>query len=446
MVKEGKAIISILVGVSVFILLNFISYFAMRILLVKTEATNSYIQSFLAPADILPILIFTLTLFVTTGISIIIYLTISSRNRSTGLTSENISDLLKSRDLFLRLYEEGPVPYIMVDADGGILLPNKAALRLFGLPAKELVNKKFLDFIAPEFANEVDKIKEKFIRSVAMNDKELKLIKASGEERWVRLSILSLRNFETKSRSGVVTLVDVTEQKAIDRVKTEFVSLASHQLRTPLAAIKWYSEMTLGGSEKDMSPKHRKYIQKIYKSNEKMILLVNSFLSASRLELGTFNMEQGNIDVKEVTKDIIEELENKIQERNVDVSEIYSENLDIIYSDEKIIRMIIHNLTSNAVKYAKENGYVKIEIGTNGIDLSIVVEDNGMGIPAIQQGEVFKKMFRADNARIQETDGTGLGLYIVKLAVEALGGEITFTSTENEGTIFNVKIPDIKRI
>jgi len=234
---------------------------------------------------------------------------------------------------------------------------------------------------------------------------------------------------------------DVSKELAIDRAKTEFVSLASHQLRTPLSAINWYTEMLLAGDAGKLTKEQKSFLDEIYHSNQRMVSLVNSLLNVSRLELGTFMVEPEKTDIPEIVDSIIGELRPLIAKKKQAFTKKYDKTLPIMMLDKKLIRMVIQNLLTNALKYTPEKGKISLTIGKDAKKLTITVSDTGMGIPESQQSEIFKKLFRADNVREADTEGTGLGLYIVKAIVTHAGGKVWFTSVENKGTTFYVQIP-----
>lgn len=235
---------------------------------------------------------------------------------------------------------------------------------------------------------------------------------------------------------------DITKEKEVDRSKSEFVSLASHQLRTPLSAINWYAEMLLGGDAGALTEKQKDYTSEIYASSKRMAELVGALLNVSRIELGTFAIEPKPTDIRDVSDSVIKELEQKITSKNQAIVHEYSKEVPgLLNIDPNLTRMILQNLISNAVKYTPDGGRIIISLSKSNDDILIKVSDNGYGIPPAQQRRVFEKFFRADNIIPIETDGTGLGLYIVKEVVEKSGGSIRFDSEENVGTTFYVSIP-----
>lgn len=240
---------------------------------------------------------------------------------------------------------------------------------------------------------------------------------------------------------GVATLRDITKEQEIDRAKTEFVSLASHQLRTPLSAINWYAEMLLAGDAGELNDEQREYLNEVYQGNQRMVDLINSLLNVSRLELGTFAIDPEDADVIALAESVLGELAPQVKERNITLNKQFDTTIPHLYADPKLLRMVLQNLASNAVKYTPPGGTVTITVGQTSEAIGIDVADTGLGIPQVDQSKIFSKLFRATNARESDTDGTGLGLYIVRSVVEHAGGTITFQSEEGRGTTFSVRLP-----
>jgi len=238
----------------------------------------------------------------------------------------------------------------------------------------------------------------------------------------------------------VVVFRDVSKEREVDRAKTEFVSLASHQLRTPLSSVNWFAEMLLAGDAGKLTKQQNEFIQKIYDGNQRMVDLVNALLNVSRIELGTFSVEPEPTDIVEISKSVIEELTPQVKEKKLKIEEKY-EKIPKFSADPKLVRIVLQNLLSNAVKYTPEKGKVSADISLKNNNILIEIKDSGYGIPKDQQDKIFTKLFRADNVREKETEGTGLGLYIVKSIVDNSGGSISFDSAEDKGTTFHVSLP-----
>lgn len=246
---------------------------------------------------------------------------------------------------------------------------------------------------------------------------------------------------EGEAVGAIEVFRDITKEKEVDQAKTDFVSLASHQLRTPLSTINWYSEMLLAGDAGKISREQRKYIEEIYRGNQRMVALVSDLLSVSRIEVGTFTVDPEPTNILELAKQIISDLEPRIFKRKIGLAEHYDDDIPLMNIDPKLTGIVIDNLLSNAIKYTPEAGHIDFTIRKQENAVHISVKDNGYGIPAQQQDKIFGKLFRADNIRDKETDGTGLGLYITKAIVDYSGGKIWFESVENKGSVFNVSLP-----
>lgn len=229
--------------------------------------------------------------------------------------------------------------------------------------------------------------------------------------------------------------------KEIDKAKTEFVSLASHQLRTPLTSVAWFSEMLLKSEVGHLNAKQGEYVQEIFTQNRRMIDLVDDLLNSSRIDMGMLKMEPKAIDFRLVLESVLEEIDPLAAEKRVRVEKNIPGGLPIAEMDPEMARIAIQNVVSNAVKYTPEGGKVSVNLTREGSHIDLKVADTGYGIPKSQQGRIFTKMFRADNIRDKVTDGTGLGLYITKAIVKELGGKISFDSQEGKGTTFFVSFP-----
>ena len=171
-----------------------------------------------------------------------------------------------------------------------------------------------------------------------------------------------------------------------------------------------------------------------------MIDLVNALLNVSRIDMGNFAIDPKPTDFVEISESVIGELAMQIKEKDIKFTTKYG-NIPQIQADPKLARIIIQNLLSNAVKYTPTGGKVSIAISKEKENILIKISDTGYGIPVEAQSRIFTKLFRADNVRAKEVDGTGLGLYVVKSIVDQSGGKVWFESAENKGTVFYVTIP-----
>ena len=240
----------------------------------------------------------------------------------------------------------------------------------------------------------------------------------------------------------VATEENISTFREVDKAKTEFVSIASHQLRTPLSVIKWYVEMLLSGDVGAVSEKQTEYLQEIYTSSEHMVELVNSLLDVSRLELGTLKPNRESVSTIDIARDVIKEQTINLDKKKIKLSFTFDTKIPSIYADPKLVRMVMQNLLSNAIKYTPDKGNIHMDYSIYKKEsILFKISDNGYGIPRQQQGQIFTKFFRADNIRTKITEGTGLGLYIIKMIIDNYGGKVWFESKENKGTTFYMSIP-----
>jgi PAS domain S-box-containing protein len=347
---------------------------------------------------------------------------------------------ISSDQLYLQLYKNSPVPYVIIDFDGHIKSANIAAVRMLGEKQTSITGLNVFERLESEDPNHLQFLIEKYRKNVSVTDEMVQVKREGYKEAWALLSLFSFTDMDGV-QIGLLTLVDITRQKKAEDAKSEFVSLASHQLRTPIAGMKWSAELLLMDDEKALSPRQKKYIDRLLLSIRRMAVLVDDFLRVSRFELGTFQAEYQAVNLPDLFADILEELEPRVREKEVVVKTFYDQSLATIESDQNLIRMIVTNLYSNATKYTREKGTIHIGYTRKDGDIVISVADNGMGIPPKDQEQIFSKLFRASNAVRNVPDGTGLGLYILREAVNVLGGKVTFTSTENSGTTFEVTLP-----
>jgi PAS domain S-box-containing protein len=240
---------------------------------------------------------------------------------------------------------------------------------------------------------------------------------------------------------GIIVLRDVSQEREADRIKSEFISIASHQLRTPLTSMRWMFEMISGGDLGEVSPKQKEYIENIHEVLVRMDEVVSTLLKVSRLDAKRTVIRLDEVALEPLLTELINEQEPATQRKHQSLSKDIPQGFPELNTDRAILQEIIANLLSNAVKYTPENGTIKLSAVQEGGHVLVSVTDDGMGIPLDQQAQIFGKFFRAENARRNRTDGNGLGLYIVKQFTEMLGGEISFTSQEGRGTTFNVRLP-----
>lgn len=345
------------------------------------------------------------------------------------------------------------------DEKGNISFINKKAEKLLGVKSEEVMGKIFSEIIFMEYDKEMRVSSEKRPINMALATGDIHDVKTpyfyvrKNKTRFpVALTVTPII-LDNKIIGAIEIFRDVTQEKAIDKAKSEFISVASHQLKTPATAIKLLAERLLSGKMGEFTEKQKEYFDDIHSSNERMIELVNALLKVSRIELGAYTIQVQKKDPCVIVKSVLDELKYVIGKKRLHLTSICPKNLGMLLLDEHMFRIAIGNLLTNAIQYTKEGGGIKVEckivhkgkrIGKKVLEddyFVVVVSDTGYGIPLASQSKVFTKFFRADNAREKYTDGTGLGLYIVKSTLNYSGGLIWFTSKENKGSVFYVAIP-----
>lgn len=339
---------------------------------------------------------------------------------------------------------------VAVDPNDKILYVNKAFEKLINIEAKDLKDKILEEilslqdhrgnFVPPEFRPISAVLKSGKKIAVGAYDKPYYLAKDSKTK--IPLAITAAPIIlDGKTIGAIAVYRDVTKEKEVDKAKTEFVSLASHQLRTPLSSIGLSAEMLISGIAGELSKEQKKYLRTISSGIKEMTDLIEALLNVSRIEMGTLVISPEPTNLPKLTDDVLKKFAMQIKNKRLKLKKQYAENLPDVSVDQKLMRLVLDNLLSNAVKYTQPKDLIEIEIAKKSPDVLIRISDTGCGIPRHQHSEVFKKLFRSDNALKSETKGTGLGLYIVRSCVEQYGGKVWFESEEQKGAAFYVTVP-----
>lgn len=233
-----------------------------------------------------------------------------------------------------------------------------------------------------------------------------------------------------ESFGGAIIFHDITHLKEVDQMKTDFVALASHQLRTPLTSVNWYIESLLRGDAGVLGDGQKRLLEEVYTGIKRMERLVDDLLNVSRLEAGRLTIAPVSTVLVPFIADIIREVEPMAQARSCVISfEKPADESLAANVDPQLLRQVIHNLLTNAIKYSsKDTGAVTVSLATRDARCEVRVSDSGIGIPQDAQDKIFEKFYRATNAQETESEGSGLGLYLAKMIMESSGGSLAFES------------------
>jgi len=233
--------------------------------------------------------------------------------------------------------------------------------------------------------------------------------------------------------------------RELDKRKSEFLSVAAHQLRTPLSGIKWTFNMLLSSELGPITNDQKVFIMKGYESNERMIALVDDMLGADRIDSGKYHFNFVNVQILDLIDNVLYEILPSANKKNITIEFKDRSKVPQVYADPEKIRAVVQNLLDNAIKYTPKGGKITIETVIMDEYLKVGISDNGIGIPSDQRKNIFDRFFRGRNAVRVETDGSGLGLFIVKSIIEKHGGMIWFESRENQGTTFYFTVKIAKK-
>lgn len=349
----------------------------------------------------------------------------------------------QERELLLLNISEGVVA---CDDSGTVTYANRFARETVCAPGIECVGKPFQQYwaIVDEQGVPLPDAQQPLSVASAKQDPV-----AAAPQRYIRridgsllpvvVSVASIGEKPGK-RTIVMSYRDMTREAEIDRMKTDFVSIAVHQLKTPLTSLKWAVEM-LAGETKKRSKDGEDAVNMISEVTGHLNELVTSLLNITRIESGRMSVVPEPTDLGEMVQGVVKELDLRIKEKKLEVSVAVESGLPKIAVDPRLIREVYKNFLTNAVKYTPAGGKVDVAIARKGGEVVSSVKDNGYGIPKDEQKRLFDKFFRASNVQGLSEEGTGLGLYFARQIVEVSGGRIWFQSAEGKGTTFFFSLP-----
>jgi len=284
----------------------------------------------------------------------------------------------------------------------------------------------------------------------AYNRRDLKVLLTVSDELVIAIqNALSVQEVRDVNANLEQRIAEATKElrasnaqlQRLDEAKDEFISMASHQLRTPLTSIKGYISMLVEGDVGEVTPDQKHLLDEAFISSERMVRLIGDFLNVSRLQTGKFIIEKQPLDLGKVVAQEIESLDPNAAARGLKFTYKQPKSFPELNLDESKIRQVIMNFADNAIYYSKEKSTIKIELKIDKTWVEFSVKDNGIGVPDKEKEQLFNKFFRASNARKQRPDGTGVGLFLAKKVIDAHDGQIIFESKEGTGSTFGFRLP-----
>jgi len=325
---------------------------------------------------------------------------------------------------------------------------NRASEYITGYKRADVIGKKLTEVIEIYYENgKPCKNSKLFLkRSKGSSKRILRVETAYGKQITVGILLSPVMDQEGKNVIGhVLAIRDVTEEQELDKAKTEFVSIASHQLRTPLTAIKWNTELLAKRSFGNLTKEQAELVGDIETANANLIRLVNDLLSVSRIESGKLIYDPSEVYIDEIIKTVLKASEVSFKQKKIDLK-VKLDSKGLVYIDKLLIQQVIQNLIDNAIKYTPEKGKLTVNLEKTDKKVILSVKDTGMGIPASEQSKLFTKFFRATNAQTSAQGGTGLGLYIASEIIKLAKGKIDLKSEEGTGAEFIVSLPFLDKL
>lgn len=369
----------------------------------------------------------------------------SGRQKSMTPAHELESRLVDSAQRYELIFQATNDVIYEFDIVSGVITWNDAFYEKFGYPKKDNASPFgwWLGNIHPDDAQRLKKEYSEWFKSgQSIWEAEYRYRKHDGHYVYIRDRGLLQRGSSGEPVRVIGSLLDITADKQLDRAKDEFISLVSHQLRTPLTIIRLYSEMLTGNIFGPLGGEQKKQVKKITAASTKLISLIGDILDLSKLEMGVLSSHPEPTDVNRLIMSYIDEFHPRALSKGIDIRLETDESIKEVNLDVMIFSRIIHNLLANAIRYSQPSGgKITVSFHKNKDGFLLSVKDKGIGIPKSAQRYVFSRFYRVGNTVNISEHGTGLGLYLVKTMAETAGCKIWFKSIAGRGTVFYLQIP-----
>jgi len=353
----------------------------------------------------------------------------------------NLLEISNERARTLTIINSMSEGVIATNRQKQVVLMNPAAIKMLRIKRRRVIGQTVDKILRmPDLVNTINEKLEKVTETL----KTTKLEFDTPDERVLQASITPILD-EKKACIGTVTvLFDITKEKQVEQMKSDFVSHVSHELKAPLGAIEGYLDLVLDGITANDPQKEREVIEKSRNRAQSLSHLINDLLDLSRVDRRSPAKEMEPVQLDGILKETIEFYKSKAEEKSIKLSSSISSDLPSIRGNEQDLNRLFANLVSNAIKYTPENGTVKVKLKQINSHIRVKVSDTGIGIPEDVRDKIFDEFYRTDNALKKKISGTGLGLSIARKIAEEHQGYIEVESNVNEGSTFSVTFPILK--
>lgn len=327
---------------------------------------------------------------------------------------------------------------MLLDEDQRIIMTNPAMNEILGTNFYGQLKRDYNEVI--KSSDIVTLVEQAYSRGKTVND-EITIY--YPDERIIDVNVVPIPSKTSSDLNVIILLYDITEIRRLEKVRTDFVANASHELRTPITALKGFSETLLDGAMEDQEVL-TEFLQIINKEAERLDTIVEDILQLSRLEQKVSQVNAQSVRLKDSVEDVFQILQQKAEIKNIHCGLVEAEPT-YVFADPDHVKQIVMNLIANAIAYTREDGSVCVRIGVEGEEVYLQVEDNGIGIPEADIPRIFERFYRVDRARSRNAGGTGLGLSIVRWLVDSMNARIEVDSEYKKGSIFSVYFPKSRK-
>jgi len=358
----------------------------------------------------------------------------------------SIEDSLRQRTKELTI-ERNKIEAIVTNlVDGLVFLDKNKRVILMNPEAKSVLNLTELQFLGKTI-NEIVGVPnivalyDVLDHKIEWSGKRYELMLQNPLKKIFQVFIAPVTARDKEIIGLTIILHDITREKEIETLKTEFVSMAAHQLRTPLTGTKWAFRTIMDNPSNKISNSDRDLLERGFQNNENMIELVNNLLNIARIEEGRFIYDMSEVYIDDMAQKQLDRLKTVIEKKNLKVTINKPRELPEIQADKEKINLVIQNLIENAIKYSPIGATITITVTSTEHDVKFAIQDTGFGVPENQRGEIFNKFVRGTNVLQMGIEGTGLGLFLARQIIEKHGGKLWLMDEIRQGSTFIFTLP-----